>query len=84
MLGYIYHDLAMIALPIVHLSTVIRINPAFFPNFYFTVGRLQLGRGGISEAENNLEHFMNVPGGDNGLRTSAEVLLKDCNFRWKL
>ena len=80
MLGYIYHDLGNDSLAIVHLSTVIRINPAFFPNFYFTVGRLQLGRGEYAEAEYNLEHFMNVPGGDNGLRTSAEVLLKDCKF----
>lgn len=79
-LGYIYDDMGDDTDAIKQYATVIRINPNFFPNIYFDIGKLQLARGQYAEAEANLEHFVNIPAVDKDMLSTASTMLADCKF----
>ncbi len=80
MLGYIYDDMGNENEAIKQYTTVIRINPGFFPNMYFDAGKLELGMERYDDARIHLEKFLQTGKGDNQMQWTAGQLLADCKF----
>lgn len=80
MLGYIYDDMNDDSDAIKQYATVLRINPRFFVNIYFDIGRLLVARGQYAAAEKNLEQFVNVTNVDPEMYAAAQNMLADCRF----
>jgi outer membrane protein OmpA-like peptidoglycan-associated protein/Tol biopolymer transport system component len=80
MLGYIYDDMDDDDDAIKQYNTVIRINPSFFPNIYFSDGKLQIAKGDYADAEQNIEQYMMHGKGDQEMNTAAKNMLADCKF----
>lgn len=79
-LGYIYDDLNDDSDAVIQYNKVLRINPRFHPDIYFSAGQLELSMGRYAIAEDHLEHFMEYGSNDPERLAIAAKMLGDCKF----
>lgn len=80
MLGYVYADMRKDEQAIEQLKKAISINPGFFPNNFFTLGRLELGIGRYADAKKNFEAFLSFPTPHDEMRNRAKLDIQNCEF----
>ncbi len=80
LLGYLYEDMHQDQDAINQYIKVIRINPNFFPNIFFDLGKMQIRTQNYSEAQLNLNHFLESGKGSEQLEGLAKQMIEDCKF----
>ncbi len=80
MLGYIYDDMGNEDAAINQYRKVIRINPKFFPNIFFSLGKLEMDKGYYADAEAHLNYFLEGGKGTNQMDWAANQMITDCKF----
>ncbi|MGD9978315.1 MAG: OmpA family protein [Bacteroidales bacterium] len=58
----------------------IDIDPSFYPNAFYTLGRFYLQVGEYQKAQNNLEHFISLKDISKNLEKSAHENIERCKF----
>lgn len=80
MLGYVYMAKDYNTGAILQFKKAIAISPNFYPNVYFTLGRLEVGEGNYSEALQFLQIFQKHGTSDEAMKLDTRFFINDCYF----
>ncbi len=80
LLGYVYDDMRQYESAIHQYAEVIRINPNYFPNIFFDIGKLEAKTEHYDDAKAHLQYFLQTGKGDYQTTFAAGTFLADCNF----
>ncbi|MGP8216638.1 MAG: OmpA family protein [Bacteroidia bacterium] len=80
LLGYIYIDLNKNDNAISEFKKVLAINPNFFPNIYYTIGKLDLSMGHYADGLVYLQQCVSKGVTDKGIQAELPLLIADCKF----
>ncbi len=80
LLGDVYDDMKAYQLSAEEYKKAVAINPDFFPNNFFTLGKVELLYGNYIDAKMHFEKFLTYKGIEEVSKKTAQKAIKNCDF----